>query len=370
MRDRLKLISRGGVTDDEYSMYPQRSVALPLCLFMAMIFPSVGAEGLTAPKSNFSDRSLSSVKTVHPRSDAPFNLKVEQPAEVAAYFEVSLYNETAGKVTYLEKDVGQAVIQGEKLVVIESSGGTTEVLMAPFDGVVSGRGVDPGAFVPSAAIVPGAKSLLSLERNDIVTVTSKMPERIAPMIHVHTEVEIEMNGIWSRGPIQAKVTRIAPSISKSDRTIQVEVDLYNRSESAFKELLTNSAANALRNLKGGEVPQMPKGLPEGKEAGLIPGSYGKMRVQVRPKSDDLLLPSSVISYRGGVPFVFRVENGFVKKIPVEIDLDDGETLHLWLKQSEAGQTISRNVNPGDEYVISNQGELEDSQPILPVLVSW
>ena len=370
MRSCLKPPSQSSSGSETFPAGFSASICLILFLWLVMFLPFANAEVLPASKQNLADPSLSSVKTVHPRSDAQFNLWVEQPAEVAAYYQVSLYNETAGRVTFLEKDIGQSVAQGEKLVAIETSGAPPEVLLAPFEGVVSGRGVDPGSFVPSAAVVPGAKALLSLERNDIVTISSKMPDRIAPVIHPRTEVEIEMNGLWSGAPIHAQVSRVSPSLSKSDRTIKLEVDLYNRSESAFKDFMTASTANAFQNLKGREPPQLPKGLPEGKGAGLMPGSYGKMRIQLQPPPNELLLPSSVIHYQGGVPYVFRVDNGSVKKIPVEIDVDDGETLHLWLKLPEGGQTLRSSVNPSDEFVISNQDELEDNQPIASVLVSW
>jgi hypothetical protein len=61
----------------------------------------------------------------------------------------------------------------------------------------------------------------------------------------------------------------------------------------------------------------------------------------------------VVSRKGGVPFVFVVEAGIVKKIPVVIEFDDGTLCRLYA----SGLTRT------SEVVLSNQGELSEGQKV-------
>lgn len=340
-----------------------------LLLGLAGEFGSVSAGDSFSP--NPTEASLTRVKTVNPRPDGSFGLKVEQPAEVLAYYRVSLFSENSGKLIFLEKDLGQTVVQGEKIAVIESgSNPTPETLLSPFDGVISARSYDPGSFVPSAAVVPGASAIVTVDRNDIVTVSAKIPDRYATFINRESEVAIEMNEFPGGGPLMARINRIAPSLSTSDRTLTLEIDLYNKGEAAYKDFMAASTLVGHQNLKGREPPQLPRGLTGGQGANLMPGRYGKVRVLIRPPQNALFLPGSAVIYRGGVPYVFRVTRGITEQIPVELDLDDGTSVHLWLLNPEGSQTRRREIELGEEYVISNQGDLESGFSVTSTSVAW
>ena len=100
-------------------------------------------------------------------------------------------------------------------------------VLAPFDGVVVRRDVGPGSFVHNAATAH-TKPLLSIERTDIVTIYMKVPDNYAPFVTRDTEALIEMSEL-PHLLIRGKVTRFAPSLQtpEHDRTMRVEVDLYN-----------------------------------------------------------------------------------------------------------------------------------------------
>ena len=194
----------------------------PFVLPLALAALSLGfAAGLPAadqaPNASTAvvDSAPIRVRTVHPRRGADLTMTVEQPANVSPYYRAALYAEASGKVTFLEKDLGHAVIKGEKIAVITPSGGLkgpANVLEAPFDGVIASRNADPGTFVASAAVVPGATPLVTLERNDIVTITAQMPDRVANLIGRDTEAEIYLDDLPGGGPLRARISRIAPSI--------------------------------------------------------------------------------------------------------------------------------------------------------------
>jgi len=315
-----------------------------------------------------------SVKSVHPKRDAELAIHVEQPATVAAYYQASLYAEISGTVTFLEKAIGHVVHAGEPVAVIRPIRPNAEdtklgSLVSPFTGVIASRSVDPGAFVPSATIVPGVQPLVTIERNDIVTISAQMPDSVAHLIGKETEAELFLD-THSAGPLRCRLTRIAPSLNPADRTLRVEVDLYNRTKAEFGEFMASSETNQHAELKGREPPQFPGGLAEGEAANLIPGGYGRMRLTVKRLAGVFLIPSSAIVRFGGMPFLYRIEAKTARKAPIAINLDDGALAHVvWLEKVKNVE-VRRELNEVDEIVLSNQGELEDGQPVQSQVTPW
>ena len=319
------------------------------------------------------DGSALRVKTVHPRRGADLVMAVEQPADVLPYYQAALYAEVSGKVTFLEKDLGEAVVKGEKIAVIAPGAGSKaspQALDAPFDGVIASRNADPGTFVASAAVVPGASPLVTVERNDIVTVSARMPDRVANLINRETAAEIYLDSLTGGGPLSARIARIAPSLSPADRTIQVEVDLYNRSLTEFRDFMTRSEKEQHADLKGRQPPVFPTGLADGQSARLIPGSYGRMRLILKRFTDRSLIPTAAISRSGGLTYVYLVEKGIARKARVAIDLEDGTQVRAVLISRKDGLEQRQELADTDEIVVSNQGELEDGQPVTSMPGQW
>ena len=312
------------------------------------------------------------LKTIHPRTIPQFEISVEQPADVAPYFRVELYAEVAGQVTFLEKDLGDRVTAGEKLVAIRTIAGPTEKtweIKAPFDGVIASRSIDPGTFVPSAAIVPGAKPLLVLERNDIVTVSMKVPDTFSGLVSGDSIAEIQMDPLPGQVFV-AKPARIAPSLNAADRSLTVQVDLYNRTRAEYGELSKKYQENQGADLKSRRLPPFPGGVDEQKAAGLMPGMYGKMRIVFRNLADKPLVPGSAIIRKGGVDYLFRLEGGVARRRPVVIHYDNGEVaLVSWLEQ-KGNTKITVPLKAEDEIVWTTLSDLQDGQPVTPLKSGW
>src|SRR5262249_50796193 len=149
---------------------------------------------------------------------------------------------------------------------------------APFDGVVTQRSVDPGSFVQNSAGSPGP-GLLTIEKTDLVTISMHLPDTYAPYVDDKTEAIIEMTelpGVL----IQAQVSRYSPSLNthSHDRTMRVEVDLFNRGPNTWKAFLEAQKANHFADLKGGKLPVFPTVSDHLKASlgisRLLPGMYG------------------------------------------------------------------------------------------------
>jgi membrane fusion protein, multidrug efflux system len=93
------------------------------------------------------------------------------------------------------------------------------VLRAPFDGEVTARSVDPGAFVR-----PGA-NIVALTDRHIVRFTADVPENdfraVAPGVHV--KLHVDSIGV----DLDGTIARRTPSADYSTRTVHFEVDLDN-----------------------------------------------------------------------------------------------------------------------------------------------
>jgi multidrug resistance efflux pump len=247
-------------------------------------------------------------------------------------------------------------------------------IRAPFDGVVARRNVDPGSFVHNAATANRAEPLLTVERTDIVTVYMKVPDKYAPYVSKDTEAVIEMTDLPGE-LIRGKVTRFIPSLQtpEHDRTMRVEVDLYNGSQEEYQKFLEREKATGQADLKGRVLPILPammsseEGAPSQK---LLPGMYGKMRLVLRKFQDVHLLPSQAVVRHGGTPYIYQVIDGVAHRVPVLVEMDDGKLARLRTLSTEGDKQIRHKLTGQEEIVTSNQGELSDGQAVEASHVDW
>ncbi len=244
---------------------------------------------------------------------------------------------------------------------------------APFDGVVIRRYVDPGTFVQNAT-TGNTEPLLTVVRDDIVTVYMKVPDRFAPYVTPSTEAVIQMDTLPGL-VIEGKVTRYAPSLDnpEHDRTMRVEVDLYNGSAAEFRAFLAREEAGGKGDLKSKTLPVFPK--VEGKDGEdhalrLLPGQYGKMRLVLRDFQKAFLLPHGAVVNQGGTSYVFVVKDGRALKLPVDVQADNGEEVKVALIEKVGGQQVKRDLAGNEEVVTSNQSELSNGQAVKTTHADW
>src|SRR2546425_1225989 len=73
----------------------------------------------TAPEQEPVETDVVSVKTVRPKPDPSFELSVEEPAYVEAYYRADLLARVAGSVKAVQKDIGDPIKEGECLLEID-----------------------------------------------------------------------------------------------------------------------------------------------------------------------------------------------------------------------------------------------------------
>jgi multidrug resistance efflux pump len=243
-------------------------------------------------------------------------------------------------------------------------------LRAETDGTITSRNIDLGGFAQnSTAGTP--RPLLTIDRTDIVTVYTKLPDNYAPYIEPGTEVQIEMTELPGM-KLLAKVTRTSGSLQTptNDRTLRVEVDLYNRDEESYRKAKEEWDRTGRAALKSGTEPSLPK--EKGKDVqrrALLPGMYGTMRLVLQKFAHTYLLPSEAVFTKGGTPYIFIVHGEVANLVPVEVQVDDGVKAKV-VVIDPGSQGGRRDLTGDEEIVLSKQGELSDGQPVKPSLVPW
>jgi multidrug efflux pump subunit AcrA (membrane-fusion protein) len=144
-------------------------------------------------------------------------------------------SEATIKVAKAHRDSARADAQRQAAMV-----GYAKVV-APFDGVVTHRAVDVGAYAgpPNSRV----QALLTVARTDTVRVAVAVPETEAARVRVGTEAVVELAALPGR-PIKGTVTRTAGALDPEKHSLRAEVDLPNKDG----DLLPGSSASVTLTL--------------------------------------------------------------------------------------------------------------------------
>jgi len=268
-------------------------------------------------------------------------------------------------------------------------------ITAPFDGAIIKRNVDPGSFVQNST-TGNSEPLITLARTDIMTVSMKVPDNYAPYVSVNTDAVLQLDelpGILLHG----KVTRYSPSIDLKDRTMLVQVDLYNGTDPEYERFVAEGVAAFLaplgslppgpaivstaagrqswsRHRKGDDdplpvIPRVSGRAHLDQPHRLLPGMSGQMRLLLRRFNDVYLLPVSAVFSRGGKQYIAQVVDAKVRLVPVRVQVDDGAWVKVAVMNVKEGdlQGELSDLTGNEEIIAAGQGELEDGQAVNPSL---
>lgn len=248
-------------------------------------------------------------------------------------------------------------------------------VIAPFDGVIIRRNVDLGSFVQNAT-TGSSECLISLARIDLLTVVAQFPDNVAPMIRPGTPAVINISDLAGIA-VSTKVTRFSPSIQNSDRTMRVEVDVFNGNRDEFHSLERLFRESGSRQLLKGTDAALPEpAFQDDAEEGrrLLPGMNGSMKLSVGG-GETYVVPSTAVYSRSGTKYLLLVEDGHAKQVPVQIHLNDGRKTQLSLvakSTGKAGPEIEQLMElKGDELiVIANQLQVADGAEVRTAVAEW
>ena len=185
-------------------------------------------------------------------------------------------------------------------------------LVAPFNGVISGRYFEPGEmFSGTPTTQTGKAAVLSIVRIDNLKVEASLSEKYFPFVTKGMETDVKVD-VYPDRAFTGKVNRIHPTISPLDRTFKVEIVVSNR------------------------------------EGILRPGMFSRVNFDL-DEEEALLLPGmAVLKMQGSNDrYLFVEENGVARRVAVTIGKRYDDNIEVF----------SSELHPGDKVIVQGQARL-------------
>jgi RND family efflux transporter MFP subunit len=217
------------------------------------------------------------------RSEA--EAKIESARAAAAGAEAQVDKSRADEaVTRARRDVAEAELARAAALVEYLS------IEAPFDGTISQRNADIGAFAHAGGTA-GARPLFTVVRNDIVRVFVDLPESDAPWANAGDQAVVRVPSLAGR-EFKGTITRTSGALDSATRTLRTEIDLPNA------------------------------------DGPLRPGMYAQVTLQLDERADVWVVPAAAVATLDGSTCSFAVENGKAIRKPVVLGLQAGGEVEI------------------------------------------
>ncbi len=175
-----------------------------------------------------------------------------------------------------------------------------KTVRAPFDGIVTARNTDIGAFIPLGS----GTQLFRIARISPLRVYVDVPESFTEFVKVGAEADLTVGRVGRR-IFAARVVGTAGAINPTAKRLLTELEVPN---------------------KAGE---------------LLPGAYVQVTLKIKGNKGDLTIPAGTLLFTSGKPAVGVVRpDGTVEIRKVAISRDLGSKLEISQGLSESDQIIT------------------------------
>ncbi len=201
-------------------------------------------------------------------------------------------------------------------------------IVAPFDGVITGRFVDPGALIKAGgdqtASAPdqgsahpsgGASPVLSLALIDTMRTYVYVPQDGVASIRRGMPAKLTLQDLPGRS-FEGSVARYSNSLDLGTRTMLTEIDLQNPRHE------------------------------------LYPGMYANVTLELERHRDALKLPESAIGDSSGGKYVMIAQDGKLRRQDVTVGINTGKTAEI-VHGLSGGEAVVATLDPSivpDEIV--------------------
>jgi RND family efflux transporter MFP subunit len=197
---------------------------------------------------------------------------------------------------------------------------------APFDGIITQRGVDLGDFVHNSSGGALNRPLMTVTALDRVKVVLAVPAHDAIFVEVGAEAVVKIDALhgWR---VQSRVARVDHLLDRQTMSMRVEIDLDNRDHR------------------------------------LLPGMYANVALTLQKLPDAWAIPATAIYSRRGENYILVVDDqGRVRRHRVRVRYDDGKEVEVVRLDGDRETPLTGR----EQLVVSNKGELADGQPVRPL----
>lgn len=191
-------------------------------------------------------------------------------------------------------------------------------ITAPFDGIVTKRHVDPGAFIPAATSGSVAQSAAVVTIMDIgrVRVEVAIPEQEAAVVKAGLPASLSLDELPGR-VFEGSITRLGYALDPATRTMMTEIDLPN----------------------------------PGRE--LRPGMYGSVNLTLERKKEALVIPIDALVVDKTRTFVFTLAGDKARRVAVKVGFKDATSAE-----------ILEGVALDQQVLLAARAALTDGQAVL------
>jgi membrane fusion protein, multidrug efflux system len=239
----------------------------------------------------------------------------QQVANARANYNLSLVTDRRNRVLLKEHVIPQQTEDDSHATLMQSLATLNqeiayqqyETIIAPFDGIVTARYIDPGHLVPATTApgTPGAGAIITIARMSPLRVFSYVPQNVAPFIRDGDAASIMAAGYGGK-KFTGTITRHPNALSPDTRTMLVEVDLANE----------------------GQV--------------LYPGMYATAEFTINASEGPPMVPDDALVFRYGKTYVPVVRNNQLHLVEVTLGYDNGQTVEV-LNGVTANDKVAVNV---------------------------
>ena len=190
-------------------------------------------------------------------------------------------------------------------------------ITAPFPGMITGRFVDNGAFVPSATSGSAAQNAAIFTLMDFTTVRAQaaVPETEVALIRPGLPVKFSLDALPGKS-FDATVSRSNGALEEATRTMLIEADVPNA------------------------------------DGTLRPGMYANVRIAVEKHTGVITVPVEALAMEKTNAFVFKVADGKARKTAVKLGFNDG-----------ANAEILEGIADGEGVILVGKATFSDGQPV-------
>jgi RND family efflux transporter MFP subunit len=187
-------------------------------------------------------------------------------------------------------------------------------IRAPFDGVITLRNVNLGAYVGPGGAASN-QALFRLEDHNRLRLVISVPENFTGGLNNQDEVSFSIRELPGE-KYKAKVVRLAGALDNTLRSERLEMDVYNTSKK------------------------------------LLPNMYADVNVPLPQADSAFIVPKTAVVTSTEKVFVIRVKDGKAQWVNVQKGLEAGDNIEIYGK-----------INPGDQIVKAATEEIRDGSTI-------
>lgn len=214
-------------------------------------------------------------------------------------------------------DVAQATVVAKVAVVNRLKAQQSfKNVVAPFDGVITERKVDPGALI-TAGSSTATLELFQLAQIDVLRIYVNAPQTLAPYLKAGQKAEVTLQEFPNKVFV-GEVTNVSGALDPQTRTRQTEIRVKN-----------------------------PEHL-------LLPGMYAEVRITAHRDSSWIKVPGTTLVARPDGMYVVKVENGKAHYQKVSIGRDFGDEVE-----------IQSGLTGNEEVVVSPAVDLREDEAVNP-----